>query len=84
MEGGNQGKPGRILLLSSIDVVLWAIAQHKPITRDSIHARWNVDRATCYRWRGPLEEARQRAQNMAIPPGPTYRRPIAPPIEARA
>lgn len=73
------------MLLTSIDVVLWAIAQRTPITRERIIARWGVCRATSYRWLQPLEEARQRAALIRHPTRPSYRRPggtrvlIAPP-----
>jgi hypothetical protein len=69
--------PPSILLASSIDVVLWAIAQQTAIDPAAIRARWPVDRATSYRWWHLLEGARVRAQNMPIPRQPHYRRPMA-------
>lgn len=67
------------MLKSSIDVVLWAIAQKSPITRERIIERWDVCRATSYRWVLPLEEARQRAQRMQFAPPPRYRTPMGEP-----
>lgn len=74
--------PGKMQLWKgTIDVALWAIAQQKPITVQRIRDRWNVSRATAYRWWHPLEEARVRAQNMPLPRQPSYRRPLAMPRE---
>lgn len=75
-------RPGK-LLQSSVDVVLWAIAQEQPITPASIRDRWHVDRATAYRWWHLLESARVRAQLMVIPRARRYRTPVVDQAEVR-
>jgi hypothetical protein len=70
----------------TLDVVLWAIAQRKPITQPQIRARWGVHKSTAGRWVGPLEDARQRVQMRGIAPAeaPRVRVPLPPGSEARA
>lgn len=65
------------LRLATIDIVIWAISQRKPISKDGIVARWGVSRSTAWRWLKDLEDARLRVQILGIPPAPQYtRRPI--------
>lgn len=79
MQQGSQGNTREAALLKhTVDVVLWAIAQHQPITPQRIQDRWGVHRATAYRWWHHLEEARVRAQNMTLPRQDDYRRPVLP------
>lgn len=44
----------------NIDVVLWAISFRRVITVEDILTRWSVSRATAFRWRAPLNDARER------------------------
>lgn len=68
---------------SYVDKVLWAIAQRTPITWEAVASRFGVSRATAFRWRRPLEDARQRAQLMDIPRAAGRRTPLAADTEAR-
>lgn len=52
-------------LVPYLDVVLWAEQHRTNVTVEAICARWNVCRATAYRWHaglyGSLEEVGQRS-----------------------
>lgn len=42
----------------SMLVLLWALTLHGDPTPDNIQQRWNVSRATAYRWVSKLRDAR--------------------------
>jgi hypothetical protein len=65
-----------VLLVSTIDIVLWAISQKSPIRPEAIRICWSVSRATSFRWRDALEDARLRAQSIPRPMPPGTRRPV--------
>ncbi|GHH52447.1 hypothetical protein [[Pseudomonas] boreopolis] len=46
--------PSAVPLLPYVDVVLWARAQHAPVSVRDILRRWPVCRATAYRWHRAL------------------------------
>lgn len=77
MSRGAHGEHARGVRLTgeSVDIVMWAIVQRTPITPERVRARWDVHRATSYRWAQQLELARQRALNLDLPRAPDYRRP---------
>lgn len=77
-KGASRGPRKGNLLASSIEVVLWAIAQRHPITSAAIIARWEVHPNTAWRWRGLLEDARQRVLLMPPP------RPRQPAVDVAA
>lgn len=48
------------------EVVLWAIQPHTRVTIQAISDRWSVSRATAYRWRNGLNDARAMARAMGL------------------
>ena len=46
----SMAKAGMALMHNAIAFVRWADSFHRPITVDDIRNRWDVSRATAYRW----------------------------------
>lgn len=52
---------------NTIEIILWAIERRLPLTVEAIRERWNVDRATAYRWLAPLANAQERMRPVIFP-----------------
>lgn len=55
-------KTGMFLMHNAIAFVRWADSFHRPITVDDIRSRWDVSRATAYRWLAAYNGAPTRQQ----------------------
>lgn len=55
-------KTGMFLMHNAIAFVRWADSFHRPITAEDIRNRWDVSRATSYRWLAAYNNAPTREQ----------------------